>query len=177
MSQTIGSPINLDAYAQMGAGTALVETVDMYDSLSRGVCDVIGYSTGDVLGGKLYEVGKNYGDQLSYTTSGVFVMNLDKFNSLNEATQNAIQEAALQAGQWSVQNAEQDYEDLKAVIEENGGTWTVYTEEETAQFHQIMLDSDTALLRQFAANLGCEEEMETVIMARSEALGVEYVAP
>ncbi len=177
MSQTVGSPINLDAYSAMGAGTAQVETVDMYDSLSRGVCDVIAYSTGDVLGSKLYEVGKNYGDQLTYTTSGVLVMNLDKFNSLNEATQNAIREAALQAGQWSVENAVKDYSDLKEVIESNGGTWTVYTEEETAQFHDILNQSDTALLRMFAANAGCGEEMETIIQARCAAEGVDYIAP
>lgn len=174
---TIGSPISLDAYAAMGCGTALVEPPAMYESLSRGVCDAIAFSTGDMLGAKLYEAGKNLGDQRSYVTSGIFVMNLEKFNSLNAKTQEAIREAALQTCQWSVDNSNAEYEQLKEVIEGNGGTWTVYSEEDTRQFHQLLWDSDNALFRQFGANLGCEDAIEIMVQARAEALGYEYVAP
>lgn len=169
---TIGSPINLEIYAGYGFGTVAVEPADMYDSLSRGVCDVIAYSAPNVLSQNLYEVAANVGDPRAYFTNQIICMNNDVWNSLNEATQELIIEAAKAVADYSVEYVHEIQDELfEKVIPENNGTYHLFTEEEGLDFNYRSMKTTADLIRGFAENLGCAEDMEVIIQAWADGLG------
>lgn len=171
---TIGSPINLEIYAGYGFGTVAVEPADMYDSLSRGVCDVIAYAAPNILSQNLYEVANNVGDPRAYFTNQIICVNNDVWKSLNADTQALLIEAALAVSEYSigaVQELQKELYDEK--IPESGGTYHLFTEEEGMDFNHRSMKTTADLIRGFAANLGCSDGMEVVIQAWADGLGQE----
>ncbi|MGI5971285.1 MAG: TRAP transporter substrate-binding protein [Oscillospiraceae bacterium] len=173
---TIGSPINLDIYASLGCGTVAIEPPDMYDSLSRGVCDMVAYAAPNAVGQKLYEVAPHVGDMRSYFANQSIVLNLEIWNSLEPEIQTVFKEAALSTSDFSIKRCEELTNELKDIIIENGGTWNTFTDEEGKMLNAMLMKATNAMLRGFAENLGCSEGMEKIIAAWGEGLGQDFSA-
>lgn len=170
---TIGSPINLEIYQGYGMGTVAVEPGDMYDSLSRGVCDMIAYASTDIKTAKLYEVANNAGDPRAYFTNQIIAVNLDTWNSLNEATQQLLIDAALALGEYSCSYAEELANDLNDTLIAEGGTYNLFPEEEGRQFIQTSMNDNAALMLGICEQQGCADGMKTIIQAWFEGLQLE----
>lgn len=171
---TIGSPINLEIYASYGMGTVAIEPADMYDSLSRGVCDFIAYSAPNITTQKLYEVASNVGDPRAYYTNQIICINNDVWTSLNEATQKLLEEATLAVADYSVEYVHELQDELyNELIPANGGTYHLFTEKEGMDFNYKSMASTANLIRGFAANIGCSDDMEIIIQAWADGLGQE----
>jgi TRAP-type C4-dicarboxylate transport system substrate-binding protein len=170
---TIGSPINLEIYADYGFGTVAVEPADMYDSLSRGVCDLVAFSAPNVATQKLYEVAANIGDPRAYFSNQIICLNNDVWNSLNEDTQNLLIEAALAVGDYSVEYVHELEDELYETVLDYGGSYNLWTEEEGLDFNYRSMSSNADLIRGFAENIGASEGMEVIIAAWAEGLQQE----
>lgn len=171
---TIGSPINLEIYASYGFGTVAVEPADMYDALSRGVCDLVAYSAANVASQKLYEVAPYVGDQRAYFTNQIICVNNEVWNSLNPATQQLLIDAAMAVCDYSVTEVEKIEKELfEETIPAASGVYHQFTEEEGMEFNRISMVSTSNLIRGFAENLGCSEDMEIIIQGWADGLGQE----
>ena len=170
--RTLGSPINLDLYEAMGYNTTAVEPPDMYDSLSRGVCDTVAFAAPIALTMNLFEVAPNMGDAGLYFSNQIVALNLDTWNGLNEATQELLKECTIETAKWSCDYADSVFQDLVDACEAAGGVVNTYPDGEGKEFIEASQKSMYVPLRSFAENLGCTEEMETLIAAWNAELGI-----
>jgi TRAP-type C4-dicarboxylate transport system substrate-binding protein len=171
---TIGSPINLDLYASYGFGTVAVEPPDMYDALSRGVCDLVAYAAANAATQKLYEVAPYVGDQRAYFTNQIILINRGVWDSFSPAAQDLFIEAAYAVKDYSVELVEQmEQEFFTETVPGNGGVYHEFTSEEGKEFNSRAMKATSDMLRGFAKNLGDEEGMEAIIQFWADSLGQE----
>jgi len=172
---TIGSPINLDIYEALGFNTVAVEPPDMYDSLQRGVVDLVAFSATDGTTQKLYEVAPNIGDMRAYFSHSTIAFNYDLWDTLPAETQELLIEAAWATKEYSAIKAQELMDQLTGEIIPglSNGSYNLFSEEDGIKFNQMSMEGNAALLRGFAQNLGCEEGMETILAYWAQELGYE----
>lgn len=171
---TIGSPINLDIYSSYGFNTVAIEPPDMYDSLQRGVCDLVAFSATDGSTMKLYEVAPNIGDMRAYFSHSSILVNYELWDSLPQKTKDLFIEAAWATKNHSAEKATEITEELfSKIIPEVGGAYNEFTIEEGKDFNSKSMSGNGAMLRDFAKNLGDSEGMEEIIQYWADSLGQE----
>ena len=129
---------------------------------------------GPVLGLKIYEV-CDYGVVMGmYGAGNNMVMNAAKWESLNEATQAVIQEAAKETMAYSIDVAINEWDDNIAFMESEGVTFSTLPQEDMDAFADALWQAvcDTAYERCVAVGKG--EQMESVIGAASEFYGRDW---
>lgn len=170
---TIGSPINLELYQDYGFGTVAIEPADMYDSLSRGVCDMIAYSAPNIVTSNLLEVANNVGDVRAYFTNQVITVSKTLWDSMNEDTQQLFIEAAQAVAEYSYEVVDDLWDELMTDVDECGGTYNLFPEEDGKEFNYRSMQSTANMLRMFAENAGCADGMEVILAAWAEGLEQE----
>jgi len=170
----VGLGFGAETFASFGMGTVTIEPPDLYDSISRGVCDAVTMSDAGVVGLKLNEVAKNVLDLRFYMPGVTITMNLDKFNSLNEATQNLIKEASRAWAQKSLDDCNATYDALKASILADGGTWNQLSDADAADYYYKSQAETISILYASAKNLGDEADFAKLIEKWNELTGVEF---
>lgn len=87
-------PIHMDTYAAMGASPTPIAYAEVYSSLQLGVVDGCENALASLVDMKFYEVSKYLSRLPVFINSAVLIMNLDKWNKLSIAQQQAITESA-----------------------------------------------------------------------------------
>jgi TRAP-type C4-dicarboxylate transport system substrate-binding protein len=171
---TIGSPINLDIYASYGFNTVAIEPPDMYDSLQRGVCDLVAFSATDGTTMKIYEVAPYIGDMRAYFSHSSININYDLWDSLPQETKDLFIEAAWATKNHSAEKANEITEDLfNNIIPGTDGAYNEFTVDEGKDFNFKSMSGNGAMLRDFAKNLGDSEGMEVIIQYWADSLEQE----
>ncbi|MCC8142086.1 MAG: TRAP transporter substrate-binding protein DctP [Lachnospiraceae bacterium] len=101
-NNTLGSAAYITTFQALGLNTQTVSTADTYESLSRGIVSAaslglyMGYSSG------MNEVSNYITTGHAAATAPQLYMNLEKYDSLSEATQQLLVEAARASAQYCV---------------------------------------------------------------------------
>ena len=118
--RTNQNPMYIQAFSLLGANPVPMPLSELYTALETRAVDAQEHPVGIVWSSKLYEVQKH----LSLTNHGytplIVVMNKAKFDGLSPELQQAILEAAKEAGAYQRQLNEQNEQDLIAKMQKNG---------------------------------------------------------
>lgn len=153
-------------------GVVTVMPWDYYDSLSRGIAEAGYMSASALVSMSVQEVTPYFLMDGTYVAGNFMTINLDKWNSMS-AEQQALFEAAMDdTATYSVTLAQQLDEDSQINIEGAGGKVTMLSEEETKTVQEAFFRTGVTDCRSFAQAAGCQDEMETVLSAVSQYLGI-----
>lgn len=169
-----GAGRDLDVYVEMGLNTVNVPPADVYDSLSRGVCDTYMYTASNSLTNYLYEPAPYGYNTYVYGNSQTYLINRDKWDSMSEQQQVWMEEGMDYIRGWSV---EKDHE-YEVALSEVCDSWVEATEDDAMWLCTLMEKASAKSLIESAQNLHGEEgrdDMITLILAREEWLGIEIL--
>jgi len=169
-----GATKDQDTYIAMGHNVTTIAQADVYDSLSRGVCDFSVYNTGGALSLKMYEVAP-YAFGLGVDGNALTLyMNYDKWDSLSAEQQGWINEATEYVTAYSLEQAPKNVEELKGLVDE----WIEATPEEADYITQMMAQAAAQMTTSFAESLKGQEGLEDmiyVIRVQEEWLGMDIL--
>ena len=169
-----GATRDQDMYASMGQNVVSLNQPDLYDSLSRGVCDFTVYNTASVLSGKLLEVAPYVYNTGTYGNALTFYINADVYDGLTEEQQGWLKEGIAAAQAWALENGAVYQEELKS----QATSWVEASPEDANYIGESMLRSGAALCLNFAENLNGQEGLEDMIYlirVQEEWLGMEIL--
>lgn len=169
-----GATRDQDMYASMGHNVVSLNQADLYDALSRGVCDFTVYNTASVLSNKLTEVAPYVFNTRAYGNALTYYINADKWDSLSAEQQGWITEAVNRTRAYSLEIGQQYQEDLK----DNCTKWIDASDEDALYIGQNMEKSAAVLCLMFAENLQGEEGLEDMIYllrVKEEWLGFDIL--
>ncbi len=168
----LGAGINLSAFESLGFHVVSIMPQEYYDSLSRGIVDT-GYMPVSVfVSMSMQEVTPYFICDSSYTAGNFFTMNLDKWNSLSDGTKAVFQEAMEATQKYSVDLANTQTQEASATIEAAGGKVVYLPEEDQKAIQDALFATGLTDSRSYAETAGCVEEMETILTAVGEYLGL-----
>ncbi|MCR5785037.1 MAG: TRAP transporter substrate-binding protein DctP [Eubacterium sp.] len=137
-------------FEAMGLNVSFVVPPEAYDALQRGICDSSNCSLAAIYSMSWDEVAPNVVTDGLWACGGSYTVNLDFWNGLSEAQQNAIQEAADMLGEYSLEmNAELEESMIAEIEERSGITVKALSDEDAATFFKYVFDTnaDNALNR------------------------------
>ena len=175
----IGAMMNQSTYEDLGMTFKFSVPPETYSDLQKGVVDCAGLSLAGVVGLAWYEVAPYVITDGMYSCSNYYTINLDKWNSLDEVTQALLQEAADAARDNSFVLNEGEYENCVAIIDnynaEKGVDAKVAAQDDAHAQTQVetYMKNAFADCRTLAANAGKTDEMETILAAVADYLGLE----
>ena len=166
--------MNQSAFEALGfSGVVTVMPWDYYDNLSRGIADVGYMSASALVSMSVQEVTPYFLMDGTYVAGNFMTINLDKWNSMSDAQKALFEEAMEDTAAYSVELAQQLDEDAEAIIEAAGGKVSILSKEDTKAVQEALFNTSVTDCRSFAQAAGCGEDMETVLSAVSEYLGIE----
>lgn len=168
----LGAGINLSAFNEMGFNVVSVMPNEYYDSLSRGIIETGYFPISVFVSMSLQEVTPHFILDGSYTAGNFFSMNLDKWNSLSESTQNFLEQAMDETQKYAINLANEQTVDAKATIEEAGGEVTELSDADKEIVKNALFITAVSDARSYAETYGCTDEMETVLKAVSDYQGI-----
>lgn len=170
----LGVGMNQSAFEALGfSGVVTVMPWDYYDNLSRGIADVGYMSASALVSMSVQEVTPYFLMDGTYVAGNFMTINLDKWNSMSDAQKALFEEAMEDTAAYSVELAQQLDEDAEAIIEAAGGKVSILSKEDTKAVQEALFNTSVTDCRSFAQAAGCGEDMETVLSAVSEYLGIE----
>lgn len=173
-SRKLGVGMNQSAFEALGfGGVVTVMPWDYYDNLSRGIADVGYMSASALVSMSVQEVTPYFLMDGTYVAGNFMTINLDKWNSMSDAQKALFEEAMDDTAAYSVELAQQLDEDAETAIEAAGGKVSTLSAEDTKAVQEALFNTGMTDCRSFAQAAGCEEDMETVLSAVREYLGLE----
>lgn len=176
----IGSVVDIATLQEIGASVTVLAPPDTYESLQKGIIDGTYMSLDGAVAMNWYEVGPYFLLTGQYNCGNYLSINLDKWNAMDEATRALFTEAgeyAWDAATVQFDDAVQSNIDLiDSYNAEHGIDYKIaaQSEEDAAGWFAISSLSTAAECRTLADNAGVSEQMETILAACGEYLGVEY---
>lgn len=175
----LGVMMNQSTYAELGATPYFSLPPETYSDLQKGVVDVGPISLSGIVCLAWYEVAPYVVIEGMYSCSNYYTINLDKWNSLDAATQALLQEAADAArdNSYVLNDGEleaciQKINDYNA--EHDIDAEVVYQDEEHVQTQfEVYMKNAFADCRVSAENVGKAEQMETILTALADYYGLE----
>ena len=163
--KVFGGMAGLALMADLGFNTVPTPPPDCYESLSRGIVDLCGLNLIAACDMMWYEVAPNVTIYGAYGCGSPLVINLDIWNSLSEAQQAILQEAADAACEFSLEYVLENEGEYRDKLEGEWGA-TVYD----------FGEEDAATYREKAVYIGCLDaytrcntpEMQTILEAVAE---------
>ena len=175
----LGAMMNQSTYEALGMTFKFSVPPETYADLQKGIVDCAGLSLAGVVGLAWYEVAPYVITDGMYSCSNYYTINLDKWNSFDDATKALFQEAANAARDNSFVLNEGEYETCVSIINDynasKGINTTVGTQDEAhAKIHvETYMKNAFADCRTLAANAGKSAEMEIILAAVADYLGLE----
>lgn len=175
----LGAMMNQSTYEDLGMTFKFSVPPETYSDLQKGVVDCAGLSLAGVVGLAWYEVAPYVITDGMYSCSNYYTINLDKWNSFDEATQALFMEAGEAACENSFVLNEGEFEACVATINDYNAAQGIDAtvgaqDEEHAQIHvETYMKNAFADCRTTAANAGKTDEMEIILAAVADYLGLE----
>lgn len=172
-SMKLGVGMNQSAFEALGFnGVVTVMPWDYYDNLSRGIAEVGYMSAAALVSMSVQEVTPYFLMDGNYAAGNFMTVNLDKWNSMSADQQALFEEAMDDTAAYSIDLAQQMDEESEDAIEAAGGKVTILSEEDTKAVQEALFATGATDCRSFAEAAGCKEDMETILKAVSEYLGI-----
>lgn len=135
----------LESADALGMSAAQVAWGETYLAVQQGTVDACESPLDSIYTMKFYETTKHVEMTEHIRDSIMVYMNDDLFNSMSEAQQTALKEAATEAGEWYSEEVKKAAEEYKALMEEDGCVFDVPSQE--------LIDDMTAAIAEKAAAL------------------------
>jgi len=162
--RALPAPIVMETMKSLGASPTPVEFSELYNSLQQGVVDGQENPAETIYNFKLYEVQ----DYMTITDHAWMtyanVMNKNFFNSLPEDLQKNVEEAMEYASTEQIKIMQEEEEELRNLIQEQGMEIIELSEEEKEPLKEATL----GVQDKFGAEIG-EEELESILSAVEKA--------
>lgn len=169
----LGVGMNQSAFESLGFnGVVTVMPWDYYDNLSRGIADVGYMSAAALVSMSVQEVTPYFLMDGNYAAGNFMTINLDRWNGMSADQQALFEEAMEDTASYSIELIQQMDEEAEEAIVAAGGKVSVLSDEETKAVQEALFATGVTDCRSFAEAAGCKEDMETILKAVSEYLGV-----
>lgn len=170
----IGTGMNLSAFEALGFSIVNMMPWDGYDSLQRGIVDLTTMAVVPMVSMSWHEVAPYFLRDTTYSAGNFLAINLDVWDSLSDNTKALFNEAA----EASTQNSLDLYEKAEAEADEtvvaSGGKMSALSDEDATAFVEALFNSSAEDCRSYGESAGCSEEMELILKAASEYLGIDF---
>lgn len=168
----LGIGMNQSAMEELGFNVVSMMPWDYYDQLSRGMADAGYMSVSALVSMSLQEVMPFFLKDGTYTAGNLITINLDKWNSFDDASKAIFEEAMEDTQAFSYTIASSMDDESVAAIEEAGGALNILGEEDAAKVQKAFFTTGVADSRMFAQNSGKSEEMETILQTVADYIGL-----
>ncbi len=175
----IGAMMNQTTYEDLGMTFKFSVPPETYSDLQKGIVDCAGLSLAGVVGLAWYEVAPYVITDGMYSCSNYYTVNLDKWNSFDDATKALFQEAADAARDNSFVLNDGEFESCVAAIDNYNAEKGIDAKVEPQDEEHAQIQAETYMKNAFAdcrtlaANAGKTEEMETILAAVADYLGLD----
>ena len=180
VGHTMGYLTNQSTFEALGITCSFSSPPDTYANLEKGVVDCAAMALTGMVSMAWYEAAPYIMLDGMYACSNFYTINLDVWNSFDEATQALFEEAAEAGKDNSFVLNEDELESAIATVDEynaaQGIDFTVTTQddEHIETMLNVFFENAAADCRTSAANAGKSDEMEIILTAASEFLGVDF---
>lgn len=140
--RTMENEVHIAAWTAFGANPTPMAFTELFTALQQGTVDAQENPLGIIDANKFVEVQKYVSLTQHVYTPYVVCMNLDKFNSLTEEQQNAILKAAEESTAYQRERSQGLEEEILAGFEASGTTVVELTDEEKAEWKQVVTDNN-----------------------------------
>lgn len=140
--RTMENEVHIAAWTAFGANPTPMAFTELFTALQQGTVDAQENPLGIIDANKFVEVQKYVSLTQHVYTPYVVCMNLDKFNSLTEEQQNAILKAAEESTVYQRERSQGLEEEILAGFEASGTTVVELTDEEKAEWKQVVTDNN-----------------------------------
>lgn len=168
----LGVGMNHSAYESLGFTVQAMMPWDAYDSLSKGIVDTGYMSTAAMVSLKWHEVAPYFISANEYSCGNYFTISLDRWNSLNDATKALFEEAMKATTEYSVQLVAEEMAGVESALTAAGGKLLSLNEADTQALYEALWNVAITDCRALAQNGNCVNEMETVLSACADYLGL-----
>lgn len=136
--RTYENEVYMNAWKALGANPIIIPWGEAYMALMQDTVEAVVSPMSLLYSMKFTEEAKYVTAIYEYTSDAIWAMNKDKFDTLTEAQQQILFEAAAQAGDYLTQlDAENVLSDIEKMVEENGA---VFSEIDTDPFREKLTD-------------------------------------
>ena len=175
-SLKLGIGMNQSAMEALGFNVVAVMPWDYYDSLSRAIVDAGYMSVTGLVSMSMHEVTPYFLADGTYTAGNFVTMNLDKWNSLDEATQEILKQAVANTQEYACTRAAELDEQAAETISSAGGKLNTVNEEDAATIQSTFFTYGVSDARAYAEAAGTSDAMETVLQEVAKVVGLEVPA-
>lgn len=168
----MGIGMNQTAMEKLGFNVVTMMPWDYYDQLSRGIADAGYMSATALVSMSLHEVMPYFLMDGTYTAGNLITINLDKWNSLDADTQKVLEDAVAATQEYSYTLASDLDADVVAAVESKGGKVNTLGEADAKTVQQTFFETGVADARGYAANAGTTDDMEVVLAAVADYVGL-----
>lgn len=173
VGEKLGVVQSPDYWIEKGANVVNTIPPEIYESLSRGVYDYVGFAMSYYLPMSLNEVAPYVMNANEYQSSLTVMVTEDIWNQLTAETQQIFRDAAKLAYDFGVDGADAD----AAAVEAAAAQYFVLDKEAANEISAYMERSNGAMLIGFAEAMGDEaaQDMLTILKAKADYSGMDVV--
>lgn len=169
----LGIGMNQTAMEELGFNVVAMMPWDYYDQLSRGVAEVGYMSSAALVSMSLQEVMPYFLKDGTYTAGNFITINLEKWNSFDDATKAVFEEAVKATQEFACETAGTMDDGVKDAVEAAGGALNELSEEDAALVQKAFFETGVKDARTYAAAAGTSDAMEVVLQEVAAMLGME----
>ena len=176
----MGAVLDVSAMQEIGASASLVPPPNTYENLQKGINDGTYMTLDGAVAFAWYEVAPYFLIAGTYNCGSLMTVNLDTWNSFDEATQALFTEAMEycieQSTEMVLANEQANIDTVDSYNAEHGIDYQVHaqSDEDAEAYLAISAQFTAEECRSMAAEAGKTEQMETVLTACAEYLGMEF---
>lgn len=171
---------NMDAaiFENLGFQVSAVGPGDTYDALQRGSIDATQMALAPMVSMSWQDVAKYWALDGTYTAGNMFTVNLDWWNSLTTAQQEAIQKASTETEDYSATLYDDAIDtDVQTVEDATGNDFVQFSDEDIATFWSACFEAKADSAIETASANGKEDGMITILKKAAEITGYDWTAP
>lgn len=172
----LGIGMNQSAMEALGFNVVSTMPWDYYDSLSRSIIDAGYMGTSALVSMSIHEVTPYFLADGTYTAGNFVTMNLDKWNSLDAATQDIFHQAVANTQEYACGRAADLDAEAASTIEAAGGKLNTANAQDAAKIQKAFFETGVVDARNYAAAAGTSDAMETVLTEVGKVVGLEVPA-
>ena len=146
---------------------------DMYDSFDRGIVDATQMALAPMIAMSIYEVADTWMLDNTYTAGNFFTVNLDWWNGLSSAQQEAIQAAATEVMDYSAGIYDHAIAAQVQTLKDNGCEVVEMSDADFDKWWNAIFMSKVDTAVKMAEGRGNVEEVKTVLKAAAEFTGYD----
>lgn len=169
----LGCGANLGCYEALGFATTNSMPWDCYDHLSKGMIDCTTMAFGPGVGMGWPEVAPYVMSNGQYSFGNWILINADTWNGLSADTQNLLLAGTAATEDYSVElNADEIEAGIAAIENDYNGKYYEMSAADMEKEQQVFFEQSYADCRAAAASVGKSDEMEVILAATNEFLGI-----